>query len=233
MRRIPKYKVYCSTKTFLVSCSRKVFGFKHSKWHGVKRIFRKSKRRSFYNFSKRSVIQNKMVRYKTSVKYLYLIRRCFKQFYDNAFTTKFIKKSYLRARSHSKFYLLKFFSHFFVRMEYRLDILLYRLNFFSSIHESRNFIRSGVVTVNSNPTGFGYVVKKGDIIQLNHNIYLSKEEIKKKLRFKVYVPYAEADYYTNTVVIVKNYFEVCSEELSVLFAPTVKLEQLHKAIYKI
>lgn len=105
----------------------------------------------------------------------------------------------------------------FVKPEYRLDIILWRLKFFLSPYTARNAIRTSLVSVVSNicflnniassPT---YFVQPGDLIEINANNFIFKKVL---LHFakSIYIPsFLEVDYYTNTVVILKN-FKILNE----------------------
>ena len=53
----------------------------------------------------------------------------------------------------------------FVKNEYRLDLLLYTLNFFTSIYQARQNIKNGLVLVNNKPiTSERITLIKGDQI---------------------------------------------------------------------
>ena len=84
---------------------------------------------------------------------------------------------------------------------YRLDLLLYNLNFFASIYQARQSIKNGLVLINNKPfLSENTVLAKGDIVCLLDDKNNLPQMIKKELRFS----FLEIDYYTQTFIILKN-----------------------------
>lgn len=53
--------------------------------------------------------------------------------------------------------------HFITALEFRLDILLYRLNFVKSIRMGKNYVRIGSILINNHVVSTpSYVLKKND-----------------------------------------------------------------------
>jgi hypothetical protein len=115
-------------------------------------------------------------------------------------------------------------SFLFIKPEYRIDVLLWRLNFFSTPYLVRLALRNKKIKIFKN---FNSFLNKGDFV--NYNFFLKKGDTLKiafdktfnlknnqKKRFRlVYMPsFVEVDYYTNTVVILKNFNDFTSLDLN-------------------
>lgn len=100
-------------------------------------------------------------------------------------------------------------SHLLLQSEYRVDILLWRLKFFSSPYFARFACQKGFISLNkySKNVNTNFLFKKflysGDILSIN-----LKYSFRKNLNSycqTLYLPYIfEIDYYTSQVVILKN-----------------------------
>ena len=85
--------------------------------------------------------------------------------------------------------------------EYRIDIILYNLQFFVSLYETRQYIKNGFVLVNNKVIhSENNNIKSGDIIFLSKKIIIKPKILNKELKFS----FLEVDYYTQIVVILKN-----------------------------
>ena len=63
----------------------------------------------------------------------------------------------------------KGFANIVSKLETRLDVLVYRLQFANSLSESRDLIRKGFICINSKPMTFsGYFVENGSLISSTH-----------------------------------------------------------------
>lgn len=100
-------------------------------------------------------------------------------------------------------------SHLLLQSEYRVDIILWRLKFFSSPYFARFACQKGFISINkySKNVSTNFLFKKllysGDILSVN-----SKYSFEKNLNSycrTLFLPYIfEIDYYTSQVVILKN-----------------------------
>lgn len=104
--------------------------------------------------------------------------------------------------------------------EFRLDILLWRLNFFNSSFQARQAINNGVVLVNNKKVTGNFFVKKGYIITFKDNFNIKTLDILKNSNFfsnnKNVITFVEIDYYTNSVIVTKDINEIGLEDIYLL-----------------
>jgi ribosomal protein S4 len=103
-----------------------------------------------------------------------------------------------------------FFVQNYLKIEYRLDFLLYTLNFFSSLYEARQYIKNGCILINARVNvSECTLLQKGDVVSvLKKNAYLPLI-IKKELKFS----FLEIDYYTQTFVIIKSLNNISLQDI--------------------
>lgn len=104
----------------------------------------------------------------------------------------------------------KFIIENFIRPEYRLDVLLWRLRFFFSIYQARQFLKNGYIEINSKKIYSEHqILNKGDIIKLKNIIFNPNLRLRKEFNFS----FLEFDYYTQTIIILKNYNELSDMDI--------------------
>jgi len=224
MRRICKYKIYFQTKKIIPCCSKRLLKFKRSKWKLLKRsLLQHGFQRKF--FLNCSLIESKENSWLKSEKFFYndlALKRLFYQFYDSS--SKIPSKKFFSKLSN--FSVLNFLTNFLVKVEYRLDVLLFKLGYFSTIHEARFFILQNSVLINGFAVKQNRLLKKNDVIQLK--FYNNKfNSLSKNITISFFVPFVEVDYYTSTIVITKNYDELTLEDLSLMFPASEGLDKFY------
>jgi ribosomal protein S4 len=154
-----------------------------------------------------------------------LIRRCFKQLFDNVYSNKNIKeKKTLNINS--------FFFSSFIKFEFTLCVLLFRLGFFLSIPLAKKAVESRKITVNNIYKSYNYVLCEGDIIKINaidQNLSIIQ---KSYMKTSCFIPNIEIDYYTGTLVIIKNPSLFTKEDISLMVAKHTDLSKLYWALYR-
>lgn len=191
MRIFKKYKVWSqiSTNNFFPL---RILKFKKTKWKKVKKILLRTKNRCL--FLEHS-IQVLSTRTWDRIKNYYKTELRFKLNLQKRYDCKLLSKK--KAILDKKSYIIDNF----IKTEYRLDLLLYNLNFFASIYQARQSIKNGLVLINNKPfLSENTVLAKGDIVCLLGDKNHLPQMIKKELRFS----FLEIDYYTQTFIILKN-----------------------------
>lgn len=234
MRRISKFKIFKKTKNFLLECPNKVLNFKKSNWLFYKNILKKRDKKRSY-FIDYSIIGCKKYggfQKKFSFGMNLKLRRLLSQHFDCAIKFHNFKRSILKnlkAGNNSNVNVIKEILMYF---EYRLDILLYRLSFFSSAYESRKYINSSLILVNNKIcNNHNYIAKKGDIINI---IKLDKplnEILQRKISISHFNSFLEVDYYTRTAIVVKDLSEITSYDLALISPLQVRASRLYQAFY--
>jgi ribosomal protein S4 len=127
------------------------------------------------------------------------LRNCIHQYFDGVFSNSFFKKELEK-----KITFLDFIRHSFVKPEFRLDVLLWRLNFFSSPYSARIAIVKNQVCINNVFVKFSYFLKQGDVVVVNTSLNLNYLHSLKLTKFSLN-PFVEVDYYSNTFIVLQDY----------------------------
>lgn len=231
MRSIIRYKVY--SKNILDIIPKRVLNFKRSKWQKIKKsiykknnfFFKKKLRKKYLKFG--LLINKKIVpRLSNYYKDCLLTYRIFKQFFSNRVV--FFKST-------SKEYN-NLFGSLIGKQFFKLEILLWKLNFFNSSEEAIQGISNGFILINFKKKNFSnYVLKKGDIISLSEFFFnkLSIKKIIKKKHFlnKSFFSFLEIDFITGTIIILKDPLNLNCFDFNFILHFFINIHQL-KNYYK-
>lgn len=201
MRLYKKYKNWL--KLSLNFFPLRIFKFKRSKWKKLKspRILRKLKRKIlFSDLFCIEVSLRTWERIKKFQKLKIINKNKTRSRFD--FSISSFKNKKLKVLDNSKQNLIinKIF-----RKEYRVDVLLWKLHFFSSVYKARQYINAGFVFKNGLLLKHGSaILKYGDVIAVDSRYFLDNNFlIKKNLKTEMYFSFVEVDYYTLSFVILK------------------------------
>lgn len=241
MRVVSKYKGYHRLFTIFEKFPLRINSFKSTKWKRVQKLLRsklqkraKSLKKLWWKKTtlnrrryKRGLFVNNFLT-KVSFRYWYRveshyengrrIRNVHSSSFDGALDTNFYKnalhfskKSCSTDRVHSRVLL---------QPEFRLDILLWKLNFFRSSYQASQAISDRKVNVNGSFRRGAYFLRKGDIISFNSKFRaecLNLKESKSSFFFsKVISTFVEVDYYSNCVVVLKDVKDLSLEDFYLL-----------------
>ena len=229
MRFIPKYKKISKLDNSLSPrISLRVLKFRRPKWKKVQKglitTFKGSK--SFVN----PMILKNSYQHWDKVKNYYRDGIQFKtrvlSMYDNSFTINFFKKEILLNKKKTIKDTLLFG---FIKPEFRIDILLWRLNFFSSSFQARQSINEGEIKLNNKKILGNVFLKKGDIISFSSCKSLSSSNItnifSKLFNNDIFCTFIEVDFYTQTIVIIKNFEELTADDFSLFLTEYFDLKK--------
>lgn len=232
MRKIKKFKLYSKKSTFFFDLPSKLKKFSHTKWKIYKLLIERNLKKRFVNYSLLKAPFKSFLRYKDTFKKSLYLKRSFYQQYDKVFKIKTIKNFFKSKKTNTlnRFdYLKKFLLHY----EFRLDNLLYRLNFFSSIHESKQNIKNRNICVNKKNTDLqNLILKKGDLIKIKNHVFL-KNVLISQIKTSSYLSFLEIDYYTQTIILLKNPMELSIEELPLFLNIPLDLFKSQKCFKRI
>jgi len=150
---------------------------------------------------------------------LYLRNRVH-HYFDGVFSNRYFKK-----QLKDKTGYLDLLRCSFLKPEFRLDIILWRLHFFSSPYSARSAILKQDVLVNNLGANFSYFLQQGDIISLSNSINL-KSLIELKISRFILQPFIEIDYYTNSFIILQDYQCLNIDSFSCLIRQPFKVSSL-------
>jgi len=120
-----------------------------------------------------------------------------------------------------------------VKPFYRIDILLWYFNYFSTTYQAIHQIRNDIVLVNEKSVCSNFYVAKGDIITFSDKGLLKIKDtiLKNKDKYwinNLYFTFLEIDYYSNTIVVIKDFDELSSDDLTLLIEKPLYYQNLLK-----
>ncbi len=174
----------------------------------------------FFKYDRVICKRSRWFYYSKNFRNILYLRNRVHQYYDGVFSNSFFKKGF---KNKSDF--LDFIRYSFIKPEYRLDIILWRLNFFSSPYSARIAILKNQVLVNGVPCKFSYFLKQGDVVVFNSVIKLKSIMNLKFIKFPLY-PFIEIDYYTNSFIVLQDYSEFNVQSFSSLIRQPFKAASL-------
>lgn len=226
MRKFNKYKIYNVSRTLIKKTPLRILKFRRPKWVFLQKLLtRKNKQRSLIN---PFLIKNSYKSWERVKKYYkkgLQNKNLLYSIYDNSIKFKSFKKKNLKTVLKKNLIL-----NYLIKPQYKIDILLWNLHFFSSIYHARQKISNKQVLVNNVSIKANTMLKKGDIItfkfwnkqnDLFFNTFLKKYSLNEK-----FFPFLEVDYYTKTIIIVKNFDELSFEDFQILITDFVHLKSL-------
>ena len=217
MRLKKKYKKFSKLNFIIKDFPIRLLKFHRTKWKKIQQLFLSKKyftRRKVFWSSKTLLYTKRWSRCK--LKYLTGVRlkNHFDCLFDQVFSFLFFKNlKYLNKKMDK---ILEY-SIYIMKPEFRIDVLLWRLNFFSCCYHSKQNISTKKITVNGKNTYSNYFLKKGDIIYVDNSTYHIHSHFKhllsKKSNTLRIFTFIEIDYYTNTIIILKNYDELTENDI--------------------
>lgn len=156
------------------------------------------------------------------------------KYFNSCFSITFFKR--LNSKTKNRTYNL---SLFFIKPDYRLDLLLWRLKFFISPYLVRNAIRRSLINVFSKinysvfkPVYYNYFVRSGDLIKLNNKDFIFKNNLSHFIKSFYISSFIEVDYYLNSIIVLKNYNILNILDLNSVIKEPLCLHKFKNFIFK-
>jgi len=226
MRKFSKYKIFNISRNLIKKIPLRILKFRRPKWVFLqKSLTRKNKQRQLIN---PFLIKNSYKSWERVKKYYkkgLQNKNLLYSIYNNSIKFKTLKKKISKKALKKEIIL-----NYLIKPQYKIDILLWNLYFFSSIYHARQKISNKQVLVNNLSVKSNTFLQKGDIItfkswnkknDLFFNRFLKKYSLNEK-----FFPFLEVDYYTKTIIIIKNFDELSFEDLQILITDFVHLKSL-------
>lgn len=171
------------------------------KFNKVKEIKKNILKNFFFNFVAVKSKINSWQRLRFFFKESLFMKNAVRKYFDGQFSLSYFKKAFKKPQTRC-FSI----SSVFIRPEFRLDVLLWRLKIFSSVFFSKMAIRNKQVTVNGLNKNFDFYLVKGDVIKFSQvKTYNLKKYFLKYFKV-IFIPsFIELDFYTNTIVVLKSF----------------------------
>ena len=238
MRKYNKFKFVNRFYIYPYFFHNRIFQFKRPKWLGAqkkilnlqsqiktlqtsqgkkfkKNFFRINKEKQikknilknfFFNFVAVKSKINSWQRLRFFFKESLLMKNAVRKYFDGQFSLSYFKKAFKKPQTRC-FSI----SSVFIRPEFRLDVLLWRLKIFSSVFFAKKAIRNKQVTVNGLNKNFDFYLVKGDVIKFSQTKTYSLKKYFLKYFKIIFLPsFIELDFYTNTIIVLKsfNHFKI-------------------------
>lgn len=231
MRLHNKYKIYNQAGIIPVIYHKRLLNFKRPKWQKLQKALRPK------TYSSLSFINNLLI--KNSFKSWDKISTYYKDglkaknniycLFDSAISYKQLDstlKEYTKNYSTINIVLKNL-----IKSEFKLDTLLWRLFLANSSYKARHFINSGQVLVNEKLVCGNFLLKKGDVITFSNGFAYKNASLSACYsNFASIHPtlqtFLEVDYYTNSIVIVKDLNDLGSEDLFLMVSNFYNLKKV-------
>lgn len=249
MRFVNKYKGYDKLFCVFEKFPLRIKKFKSTKWKKIQKILQlRISRRKFIVRKKRSSRFRKKARRRKSFLNSLLIKVSLRNWYrvenyyetgrklknvvsslfDKSLTTRFFRKSLILSKKSLK--LAEVYSDTLLKPEFRLEILLWRLNFFRSTHQASQAVNEKRVYVNGKCVRGNFLLSEGDMITFNDSYKVSNLDVKKIrssfLFSKIVSTFLELDYYSNTIIILKSHDNLGLEDFYALVKDSYSLKRI-------
>ena len=167
MRLRSKYKNYNQLSQPFDKFPLRILKFKNTKWKKIQKVLSTS------HLNKKKFVENFSIKvpYKTWEKINnyykegHKLKNSIFMLYDKAVSVSYFR-SILKNNTLSST-LRNMYLHTLLKPEFRLDILLWRLNFFESSYQARQAINEKKVKVNQKRVAGNFFLSKGDIVSLS------------------------------------------------------------------
>jgi hypothetical protein len=206
MRATKKYKIFSKTFSPINSVPTKILKFHRPKWKKVQKLLLKhtqqrlKEKRTALTFKNHSSIicsTKRWDRYKQAFRTRLKLKKSIQILFANSVSNWYLKKIFFK-KNYTTY--KKLIQNSLFKTEYRIDVLLWRLNFFNSCFLVKNSIQKKEIFLNNSVLNSITFLKKGDIIYIPKNTKLSFNS-NSSILFHTFL---EIDYYTNTIVILKD-----------------------------
>jgi ribosomal protein S4 len=241
MRFQNKYKSYNQLAQVFEEFPLRVLKFKNTKWKRVQKILsfklpknilsNKKKKHKLKKFKDHLLVK---VNFRTweKVKDFYQSGRKITNLlfntFDQAVSNTELRKSILCSKVSCE--ILNVYRQMLLKPEFRLNILLWRLNIFDSSCQATQAIHDKKILVNDKVVGSNFLLSKGDIIFLKLKCYRHNVNLKKsRLNFSptdVILSFVEIDYYSSHIVIIKSLENLGHDDLRFIRSESFNLKKI-------
>jgi ribosomal protein S4 len=228
MRLTTKYQIFNKVNILPTFIPLRILKFKRPKWKRLQKtvINLVQKKKKNFNINKKvlnPILIKKTYKNWTKIKTKYKESLLLKRSVYSLFDFNVNKKSLFTFNSNES---KNTFLCFFMKLEFKIENLLWRLNFLNSCYSIKQLLNTGLILINFKKTKNNCILKKGDIITFSNNCLLYYKKENTLLFNKKIFSFLEIDYYSNTIVMLKNYNEITIEESTLFFSKFYNIKLL-------
>jgi len=239
MKKLTRYHIFIRSNFCLPQFPLRILKFKKQKWLALQLKLKKSLKTKKIKVKKNKkfktsqpLFKNILVTYVPRARWFKLKRayqtetitkRIFYIYYQKALTRKALRKETKNSRIGSKgqpeiALLAKPF--------YRIDILLYFLNFFASVYQAKQFLARGKLLLNATLIKTPVFLEKGNLLTIKSNsctnkLLVSLLRMQKSPKKKV-LSFLEVDYYSKSIIIVQGLSNLYINDLALLIETRIR-----------
>lgn len=215
MRRINKFKLFKGFNIPFEKVPKKLLKGNRPKWNRIKRqlFFFVRKRQIYKNPFIKKVSTRSVARLKNHFRIRFQKKKRVQALFDSG--TRNLKKSQNKNK-------IGGLASSCTQPLFKLDILLWYLNFFRSLYEARQYIFIGGVLLNGKKVSPNCTLKRGDVITFDYKFfnwkkYSLKNNFYRYVKTSNYLTFVEADYYTKTIVVIKEPKDLSLDDFKLLY----------------
>lgn len=230
MRLRSKYKIYTQSSASIPKYPKRIFNFHRSKWkklqskllrHQYFLFYSNQKKKQlkkaqspFFNIFSSKVPYKFWQKLKTHYKKGLQIKNNLRKNFDDSLQYHFFKKT-LSSQKNQQLKNIVLLN--LVKPLFKIDILLWCLNFYTTSYQARQAINNKNVWVNAKNVLGNHYLKKGDVVEIRaENSFSMSNVLFKKSLHNFFLPFVEIDYYTKRFVVVKDLNEISFEDLYIV-----------------
>jgi len=211
----------------------KILKFKSSVGRPKKKIknFKQKTKNKRKNFFDNSILQVPLKKW-FKLKKIYFenlkLKRITSQIFDNSIRNSFFKKE-LKSRISTSFN--KQFCSLFVKPLFKVNVLLTKLFFFTSVYDVNRILQNQEILLNGTtlkqPNVF---LKKGDLISFKSYSTVCSKTLVKNLKsssfFSSFYNFVEIDQYSKTIIVIKDYNSLSNHDISLIYKSYLNMKYL-------
>lgn len=241
MKKLKRYHIFIRSNFCLSQFPLRILKFKKQKWLPLIAQLKKNLKPLNWKKKKSSklkvfqiALKNISVTYAPrarwfKIKRSYQSETCTKRllyiYYQKALTRKAFRKetqsTKLKGKGQKTVGLL-------VKPLYRIDILLYFLNFFFSVYQAKQFLARGKLLLNNNLVKSPIFLQHGNLLSIKSNVDINNLLVsllrKQKSPQKKVFTFLEVDYYTKALIIVNTLSNLTSKDLTSLLETRIRVK---------
>jgi ribosomal protein S4 len=150
------------------------------------------------------------------------------QSFDNSYKFSVLKKDLLCSKNLK---YVNFLNLMLIKQNYYINILLWRLHFFSSTNEASYFINNNFVFVNGKVVKSNYFLNSGDIITFKDSFFFNfKKNLRTYKMFKSLRSFVEIDYYTCSLIVIKDFDNFTLDDFSSFLSSSINISSVYNNI---
>lgn len=115
---------------------------------------------------------------------------------------------------------------------YKIDVLLYFLNFFSSVYQVKQFLARGKLLLNSNCIKTPGFLQKGNLLSIKSSTGTNRLFVtllrKQKSPKKKFLSFLEVDYYTKSIIVVQTLSTLSNHDLALVLETKIRAKSFKK-----